>query len=53
MGRLKNRIDYVTPQTEIVVIRSETNFLDSLTSTSFTASFGFGDSGVDDGGELL
>ena len=48
MDCLKNRKSYVAPQTEVVVFQLENNFL----STTFTSSFSFGESGVEDGGEI-
>ena len=49
MGRINNRVNYVTPQTEIVVFQPENNILASIT---FIATFFLEDGGVQDGGEL-
>ena len=50
MGRINNRVNYVTPQTEIVVFKPEYNI---LATVAFIAAFFLEEGGVEDGGELL
>ena len=49
MDCLKNRKSYVAPQTEIIVFQLESNFMGT---TTFSSSFSFGESGVEDGGDI-
>jgi len=44
-----NSLAYIAPQSEVIVVRVESNFLGSDTGTkSFSASFDFEKSGVED-----
>lgn len=53
MGILKNRVNYVSPQAEIIEFQADINFLASGgASKSFSSTFSFGDSGLGDGGEI-
>ena len=51
MRNTNNRIAYLAPHFEIISIQVESNFMaDSLT---YSATFGFGETGVDEtGGEI-
>ena len=46
------KLSYITPVSEMIVIRQEENFMDSRTGMSYGGGFIIDDGGIEDGGEL-